>query len=162
VDVFLGRVPEIRASLAEGLDAEPTRPFTPGDVCTQVFLELLDERDRPRQLDTDIWPRIFAFLEVAEELIALLEAELGPEHEDVTVADAFVNAGILCDVTRNAAGLQELLPWMGPETTTAARCEVEIHEGSRGWGAEELDWSVSGTLFVPNATLEPEEIHPID
>jgi hypothetical protein len=164
VDAFLAQVPEIKIFLAESADcgAEPTRSFTPGDLCIEIALHLLDDDDRPLRLGTDIWPRILRFVELAEELLTLLEAELGDEHTDFIEVDAFANCGILHDLTHNAAGFQELLPWMGPETTAAARCEIEIHESARGWGPDELDWSATSARFVPIKELAASQLRPLD
>ena len=160
VDAFLECVPEVRASLEQESDGERARRFTPADLWIQVVTDLLDNDDYPARVHADVWPRILAFLEVAEELAELLSTE--SQHEDATTAEGFVSSGILCDVTRNVAGLQELLPWMGPRTVAAARGEVECHGRSRAGTYERVDWSVAGNRFVPLAGLQAEQLHPID
>ncbi|MGQ0803804.1 MAG: hypothetical protein ACT4PI_08075 [Actinomycetota bacterium] len=162
VDAFFAHVPEVRASLEETRDPESTIPFRPADISIQVTCDLLDDADYPRGLDPDVWPRILAFLEVAQELVALLEAELAPDHEDVMTVAVFGECGIVCDVTGSVVGLRELLPWMGPRTVAAARREVEYHKNSRGWATEEVDWSGASSRFVPLITLRLEQLRPID
>ena len=109
---------------------------------------------------TDIWTRLLRLLEVAEELRALLEQATPESEADILTLDAFVRAGLLCDITRSRVGLELLLPWMGPRTVRAARGEAEAHHRvDRDWGGQDVDWDLAGTAFRP-ARLDPVNLWP--
>src|SRR5437660_1492270 len=109
VDAFFDHVPEVRSAL-ERWDYEEGRRWGPGYLSSEVATELLDRDDYPVGLGTDVWRRLLAFLEVVEGLWELMARDVSERHPDAVTVDAFANAGILCDVTRNREGLQALLP----------------------------------------------------
>jgi hypothetical protein len=113
VSAFLTELPELAGLLA---DREVEPPLTPGDLWTTISLELLADDYAPLRTETHVWTRLLRLLEVVEELRDLLEQATPESEDDILTLDAFVNAGLLCDITRNRAGLEQLLPWMGPLT----------------------------------------------
>ena len=161
MDALFALLPEVWAWLVEFFESDDPSNFTPGAAWCEITSELLGADSYPRRLDEDLWPRVLGFLEVVEEAVELLKAQGQQTEEDVTTLGAFATAGIVYDVTRNASGLQQLLPWMGPRTVSSARAEVEVHDrprtASRG---QEVDWSVASTKFSP-VSIEPGALLPL-
>ncbi len=109
---------------------------------------LFDNDAHPVEVD-GVWPRLLAVIEVALELCDIL---FDDERDDDGIAvDVFAGAGIMCDITRNVASLEALLPWMGPACLKGARTEVNNHMTSRGYGIDDVDWSNSGVAYRPLA-----------
>jgi hypothetical protein len=159
VDAFLDHLPEVRSALERFsylVDYEEGRRWGPGDLAPQVSTDLLDFDCYPVGLETDVWRRLLAFLEIVEELRELLERDVGEGHPDAVTVNAFADAGILCSVTSNRDGLQVLLPLMGPKTVESAKAEVTMHR------RDEPDWSLAGSEFEPLSTLSAEELRPLD
>ncbi len=160
VSAFLLELPELSGFLAR---PEIDRAVTPGDVWTTISLELLSDDYAPLGTESDLWARLLGLLEVVEELRDLLEQTVPHSEEDVLTLDAFANTGLLCDITRNRAGLERLLPWMGPRTVQAARGEVAVHDRvHREWGGRDVSWESAGTAcrftdFDP-VSLRPEPV----
>ena len=113
-----------------------------------VTRHLFDDDDRPIDVE-GVWPRLLAVIEVALELCDLLFDDA--RDDDGLVVDVFTGSGIMCDVTRNVASLEVLLPWMGPVSLEGARIEISNHTTSRGYGINDVDWSKSGLSYRPLA-----------
>ena len=109
---------------------------------------LFDNDGHPVEVD-GIWPRLLAVIEVAIDLGHLL---FDDERDDDGIAvSVFAGSGIMCDITRNVASPEALLPWMGPACVKGARTEVNNHTTSRGYGIDDVDWSNSGVAYRPLA-----------
>lgn len=121
-----------------------------------VNRHLFDDDDRP--IDGEgVWPRLLAVIEVALELGDLLFDDA--RDDDGLVVDVFAGSGIMCDVTRNVASLEVLLPWMGPVSLESARIEISNHTTSRGYDITDVDWSKSGLSYRPLA-ISPQALVP--
>jgi hypothetical protein len=109
---------------------------------------LFDDGDRPIDVD-GVWPRLLAVIEVA---LVLCEQLFDDARDDDGLAvDVFAGSGIMCDVTRNVASLEVLLPWMGPVSLESARIEISNHTTSRSYDINDVDRSKSGLSYKPLA-----------
>lgn len=109
---------------------------------------LFDDDHHPVEVNV-VWPRLLAVIEVA---LALCDLLFDDERDDDGIAvDVFAGSGIMCDITRNVASLEALIPWMGPACLEGARTEVNNHATSRGYGVDDVDWSNSGAAYMPLA-----------
>ena len=157
VSAFLVEVPELSGLLAR---REVEEPITLGDVWTTISLELLSDDYAPLQTESELWARLLRLLEVVEELRDFLEQTVPHSQEDVVMLDAFANAGLVCDITRNRAGLERLLPSMGPRTIQAVRGEVAVHDRvHREWGGRDVAWESAGAAFR-RADVDPAGLRP--
>jgi hypothetical protein len=161
-------LPEVKAWLQEWDEDEPELAaksdlarWGPGNVGIEITSKMLHLDGFPRYLDGDLWPRVLAFVELVEDLLALLEAERDEDDEDLTTLGSFADAEIICGFTRNRGGLVRLLPWIGPRTAAAARREIEVHSQSRRFGVENVDWSSASSDYSP-LQLVPAELRPLD
>ena len=114
---------------------------------------LFDDDDHPVEVDV-VWPRLLAVIEVALELCDLLFDD--ERDDDGVLVDAFAGSGIMCDITRNVASLEALLPWMGTACLESARDEITNHTTSRGYGIDDVDWSKSGVVYRPSTVALPD------
>ncbi len=137
---------------------EDKGPLTLAELSWLVPFHVFDEAGVPTG-DTGLWARL---LRIVEALLLLEDALWADEQwdDDAAEVDAFVGAGMICDVTRTRGSLEALLPWMGPECVASARIEVAAHSTSRGFSVEEVDWTDAGTRFVP-LTLDPTDLAPL-
>jgi hypothetical protein len=119
-------------------------------------MHLFDDLDQPIDVH-GVWPRLLSVIEVALELRELLGG--GGRDTDSIAVDAFAGAGLICDITRNVALLQRLLPLMGPQTLDTVRIEIASHTASRGYDAADVDWSNSGIAYTPLG-ISPQTLIP--
>ena len=99
-------------------------------------------------------------MEVLQHTLDRIAEEAG-WNDDFYEIEAFVNATIVCDISRTKAGLEMLLPYMGPRTVDSARREVTGHASSRGFAEAEVDWRFATTRFVP-LDIDPRSLLPTD
>lgn len=155
--VLLDTVPELREWWADSSD-EGEWPLTlPQAGIEAGVFRLFDDDRRPLQVET-VWPRMLQFIELALRVEELLWSD-GSREEDAVTINSFTTSGLVCDVTRRRGSIETLLPWMGPDTVDSARAEVEFHSGSRGFGVDDIDWSLAGTAFV-ELDHRPEDLVP--
>jgi hypothetical protein len=127
-------------------DESDSRVLGLSEAWMLVTEHLFDDQNRPVEVER-LWPRLLQVMEVALGLCDLL---FDHEREDDAVAvDVFAGSGIMCDVTRNVASLEALLPWMGPVSLDIARIEINNHTISRGYHANNVNWTKSGHSYRP-------------
>jgi hypothetical protein len=141
------KVPELEEwRLQDNFGETDLRVLTLSEAWTLVTRHLFDADDHPIDIDR-VWPWLLAVIEVALELCGLLFDDA--RDDDGVTVDVFAGSGIMCDVTRNVASLQVLLPWMGPVSLDCAHIEVNTHTTSRGYDVNDVDWSMSSRSFAP-------------
>jgi hypothetical protein len=147
VDFALAELPEIRSRF----DDDDLR--TRGTVGIFMTLDwVADDDGMPRFTEGDYWARALRVIEVVEEAMEVI-AEDPDRESDLANLSAVSTAGLLCQLTRNPAGLEQLLPLMGPLSVQACRDEVALHVVSRGFDGSAVDWSLACSRF---------QRHPID
>lgn len=146
LSLLVAHVPEISEWWRDALFGDDLDPkvLTLSGAWTVVNRRLFDDNHRPIDVH-GVWPRLLRVVEVALELCDLLFDD--DREEDGITVDVFAGSGVMCDITRNLASLEELLPWMGPVSLDGARIEIANHTTSRGYDADDVDWSRSGTSF---------------
>ena len=141
-------------------DGEVLKPV---GVWFALTLAVMDA-GKPRLDLRDFWRSYLAYVELAaesEDELRRLSAD-PDDDEDVRVLNSFVDAGVICDITRDRDGFLALLPYLGPRLVSAAHREVGVHgRVSDDWGGRDIDWSRGGTEFRP-LNVPPQELWPLD
>jgi hypothetical protein len=154
VRLFRAHVPE----LDRWLNDEPGPVLTLSDLKFVLTSHLMDDYYAPRSEQAATWAKVFSVLEVVEEAFDI--AFRDPSRTDAGELDAFANAGLLCEVGWNRAGVEELLPYMGPRTAFAMREDLQYHNRvAEDWNEMDVDWSKAGTRFE-RLDVRPELVLP--
>jgi hypothetical protein len=151
-----------RALAAEDGDPMPDAD-TPGQIHTSLIMQVLSE-DQPAPGTEDFWPAFLAFTELNAEAYTWLSERTvdRDDDEDLLELMTFVEAGVVCDITRSRNGFEQLLPFLGPNLVAVAHAEIGHHHRVRNnWGGRDLDWRPGGSQFRP-LDYRPWELLPPD
>jgi hypothetical protein len=154
VRLFRAHVPELDRWLNN--EREPILSLS--DLKFVLTAHLMDDYYAPRSGQAATWAKVFSVLEVVEEAFAVASSD--PSRAAAGQLDVFANAGLLCEVGWNRAGVDELLPCMGPLTASALREDLQFHDRvAQDWKGVDVDWSRAGTRFE-RLDVSPEQILP--